>query len=79
MHNLQRQFASVLRRHRLELGVSQESLSESAGLHPTYVGMLERAMNMPSILTAQKIAAALGITTAELIAEVEREQVKSKK
>jgi transcriptional regulator with XRE-family HTH domain len=79
MHKLQRQFAAVLRRRRLEVELSQEALSEEAGLHRTYVGMLENAKNMPSILVAQKIARALGLTTGELLDEVEREPVRAKK
>lgn len=79
MHKLQRQFAAVLRRLRLQADLSQEALSVAAGLHRTYVGMLERGLNMPSILVAQQIAAALDITTPELIELVEREPLKPKK
>jgi transcriptional regulator with XRE-family HTH domain len=69
----------VVRRKRLAAGLSQEALSGQAGLHRTYVGLLERGLRMPSILVAQKIAEALGITTAELLGEVEREPVKGKR
>jgi transcriptional regulator with XRE-family HTH domain len=54
-------------------GLDEKALSEQAGLHRTYVGLLERGLRMPSILVAKKVAGALGITTAELIAEVEGE------
>ena len=32
-----------VRQRRLELGLSQEGLSEKVGLHRTYIGMIERA------------------------------------
>ena len=69
----QKQFGAVVRRKRLAAALSQEALSEQAGLHRTYVGLLERGLWTPSILVAKKVAAALGMTTAELIAEVEGE------
>jgi transcriptional regulator with XRE-family HTH domain len=72
---LQQQFGSVVRRKRLAAGHSQEALSELAGLHRTYVGLLERGRRMPSILVAKKIAEALGTTKADLLTEVEQEPV----
>lgn len=75
MNELQRQFAAVIRRHRLAAGLSQEALSQRAGLHRTYVGLLERAMRMPSIYVARQIALALGTTMSALLGEVEQELV----
>lgn len=72
---LQQQFGRVVRRRRLAADLSQESLSATAGLHRTYVGLLERGLRMPSILVAKKVAEALGTTMAELLAEVDREPV----
>lgn len=79
VNKLQRQFGAVVRRKRLALGLSQEALSEKAGLHRTYVGLLERGLRMPSILVAQKVAEALGTTTGSLLAEVEQEPLGSSK
>ncbi|OWK35281.1 helix-turn-helix domain-containing protein [Fimbriiglobus ruber] len=67
------QFAQIVRRRRAAAGLSQEALAAAAGLHRTYVGLLERGLRMPSILVAQKVARALGMTTGELLSEVERE------
>jgi transcriptional regulator with XRE-family HTH domain len=63
----------VVRRKRLAADLSQEALSETAGLHRTYVGLLERGLRMPSILVAKKLAEALGTTMGELLAEVDAE------
>jgi transcriptional regulator with XRE-family HTH domain len=35
-------FARVVRNHRVLQGLSQEALAEAAGIHHTYVGLLER-------------------------------------
>lgn len=73
VNELQRQFGAVVRRRRLAAGLSQEALSELAGLHRTYVGLLERGLRMPSIYVARQIATALGTTMAGLLGEVEKE------
>ena len=73
MHPLQQQFGFVLRRRREAAGLSQEALAAEANLHRNYVGLLERGQRMPSILVVQQLAAALGMTMAELLAEVEQE------
>jgi transcriptional regulator with XRE-family HTH domain len=74
VHPLQRQFGKVLRRRREAAGLSQEALAASAQLHRNYVGLLERGQRMPSILVAQQLAGALGLTLSRLLAEVEREE-----
>jgi len=43
----------------------------AAGLHRNYVDLLERGRRAPTIVVAQKIAAALDTTLADLLGEVE--------
>jgi transcriptional regulator with XRE-family HTH domain len=74
VYPLQQQFGMVLRRRREAAGLSQEALAAEANLHRNYIGLLERGQRMPSILVVQQVAAALGTTMAELLAEVEQEQ-----
>jgi transcriptional regulator with XRE-family HTH domain len=76
---LQTQFGQVVRRRRSAARLSQEGLSEAAGLHRTYVGLLERGLRMPSILVAKRVAEALGTTMAELLAEVDAEPTEERK
>jgi len=66
-------FAKVLRRLRIQCGLSQEELGAEAGLHRTYVSQLERGLKSPSLRTVQRIAEALDISVSELMSLVEQE------
>ena len=54
-------FASNVRRLRTERGMSQEQLAEAAGVHRTYVGMLERGEKNVTIYNIERIASALAV------------------
>lgn len=69
---LARRFGVLVRRLRTEEGLSQERLAELCGLHRNYIGAIERAERTPSIVTADKLARALGTTLADLFAELEK-------
>lgn len=60
-------------RRRLEAGLGQERLADSAGMHRTHVGLLERGKLMPSLAVVHKLATALKVSMAALLAEVETE------
>jgi DNA-binding XRE family transcriptional regulator len=66
-------FAMVIRRNRLARGLSQEALAEAAGIHHTYVGLLERGKRNATIEIAARLARALGKRLSILIEESERE------
>ena len=51
--------------------LTQEKLTEFAGLDPTYISGIERGLRNPGIKNVAKIAKALGITTSELCEGVE--------
>lgn len=70
---LVRGFGALVKRLRLEAGLSQERLGELSGLHRNYVGAIERAERTPSIVTADRLARALGTTLATVFAELERQ------
>lgn len=63
---LDRTFGPNLRRCREAAGLTQEELSFRAGLHPGYVGLLERAERNPSYEITMKLIGALGIEPDEL-------------
>lgn len=59
-------FGERVREERLKQGLSQESLAEKAGVHRTYIGMIERAEKNITLTNIAKIAAALEISIGEL-------------
>ena len=69
---LQQRFGRVVRRRREAAGLSQEALADEAGLHRTYISLLERGLRMPSIEVVRKLAVALSTSMASLIGELER-------
>lgn len=50
--------------------LSQEKLAELSGLHPTYIGQVERGEKNCTLETAEKIALGLGIQLSELLTEL---------
>ena len=71
MKTIQQRFGEVLRRRREATGLSQETLAAMAELHRNYIGLLERGQMVPSLLVVEKIAAALRVSMAKFVAEVE--------
>lgn len=59
-------FAERVRFLREEQNISQEKLAERAGLHRTYIGMVERLERNPSLICIHKIANGLGVDVKEL-------------
>lgn len=51
--------------------MSQEALAEKAGLHRTYIGMIERAERNITVLGLAQIAEALGVRASVLLAKAE--------
>lgn len=60
-------FAENVRRHRLALGLSQEALAELAGVHRTFVGMVERREKTATLYTVERIAKALKVEPGALL------------
>jgi len=65
-------FSRVVKRHREENGLSRAALAQMAGLHQTYIGLLEREERSPNLDTAKAIADALGLPLAQMITEAEQ-------
>lgn len=60
-------FGEKLKRVRLSRGFSQEELAAVAGVHRTYIGMIERGEKNATLITIVRFARALGVTVSELL------------
>jgi transcriptional regulator with XRE-family HTH domain len=69
--NLQRQFGKLIKRRREAAGLTQEVLADAAGVHRTYISLLERGMRAPTIEVVRLLAKALKTTMTSIIAELE--------
>jgi transcriptional regulator with XRE-family HTH domain len=69
--NLAHAFGTVLKRHRKKAGLSQEELAHRASMHSTAISLYERGLRQPNLHTVFVIADKLGISSAELVKEVE--------
>lgn len=63
-------FGEKVRQERLRLGLSQEALAAKAGVHRTYIGMIERAEKNITLENISKVAKALGLSISELTKEL---------
>lgn len=60
----------AIREHRVRAGLSQEKLAEKAGLHPVYVGKVERGEQWISLHALLRVSAALNIPIRDLVADL---------
>lgn len=56
-----------VRRHREQLGWSQEELAERSGLHRTYVSGVERGVRNPTLTVLLSLAGALSLELEALL------------
>ena len=66
-------FGKVMRKLRINAGLTQEQLGFEADLRRTYVSILELGQQQPSLTTIIKIANALNFPAGKLIELVEHE------
>ena len=60
-----------IRNYRLQKKLSQEELAELCGLHPTYIGQVERGEKNATIESINKISAGLEISLNTLFENIE--------
>lgn len=65
--NILKQFGDKVREERLKRNLSQEALAERAGVHRTYIGMIERAEKNITLTNIEKIANALDLEIWNLL------------
>lgn len=62
---------AAVRELREERGLSQEALGHAAGVHRNWIGGIERGERNPTFTSIIKVAAALHVSAAELVAAAE--------
>lgn len=62
-----KKFGNRVRDLRKQRNLSQEDLAEKAGLHRTYIGMIERGEKNITLINIEKIANALEVSIKELL------------
>lgn len=65
-------FGAAVREARLQVGIAQEELAHQASIERSHMGKIERGEHMPTLSLALKIARALGISAATLVARTEQ-------
>lgn len=69
--SISKNFGALVRDRRIAAGLSQETLAEAAGLHPTYISMVERGVRNPTLDVAARIAKALQISLPRLVEQAQ--------
>lgn len=68
-----------IRNYRLQKKLSQEELAERCGLHPTYIGQVERGEKNATIESINKIMVGLGVSLSTLFENIETDSKSEKK
>jgi len=58
---------------RRQEGMSMDELADRAGVHRTYIGLLERRSRQPTLAAAANLAEALGLSLSELVEKAEQD------
>ncbi|MHA4868474.1 helix-turn-helix domain-containing protein [Duganella sp. PWIR1] len=74
MSPLVQNFGLGVRQLREAQGWSQERLAEHSNLNRSYVGEIERGVVIASLVTVEKLAAALQLTPSELLTHGEAQR-----
>jgi transcriptional regulator with XRE-family HTH domain len=68
---LEQGFGEVLRQLRRERKFTQDELAEASGCHRAHVSFLERGLKSPTLNMLFQLAAALEVSPAEMVRQVE--------
>jgi len=72
--DLAKMIGANIRKYRLLKSLSQENIALDAGMHPAYLGQLERGEKCPNIDTLLKISDALNTPICDIL-DFERKEV----
>ena len=71
MSRLSVEIGQRLRNYRINQKMSQETLADKCGLHPTYIGQLERGEKNATIESIVKISSALSVPLSTLFENID--------
>jgi transcriptional regulator with XRE-family HTH domain len=69
--------AKTLKEHRVSVGLTQADLAEKARIHPVTLSKYETGRKKPGYANLHRIAAALGVSAADVIFEAPGESAGS--
>jgi transcriptional regulator with XRE-family HTH domain len=67
-------FGAIVRRLRVERGWTLAELSYRSRMNATYLGVMERGGNMPSLATLFQLSEVFGVEASEMVREVEQQR-----
>lgn len=70
-NEVKRTFGFILREARAEAGLTQEELADRAGIHNTYVSLLERGRKAPTLVVLLGLSEALDARASRLVSLLE--------
>ncbi len=65
------EFGKIIRKLRIEAGLTQEELGFEADLRRTFISTIELGQQQPTLVTIFKLSRALNVPASEMIAMVE--------
>jgi transcriptional regulator with XRE-family HTH domain len=71
MSNIAKSIGQRIRNYRTQAGFTQEKLAELSGLHPTYIGQVERGEKNTTLESIQKISVALQIPLSQIFEKLD--------
>lgn len=69
---IKKAFGNAIRELRLEKNISQEELAAISGIDRSYVSLIERGINSPSLVMIFNISRALDVVPSEILIKVEQ-------
>jgi transcriptional regulator with XRE-family HTH domain len=67
-------FGAIIQRLRTERGWTLVRFAQRSGMNATYLSILERGGNMPTLATLFELADVFGLEAADIVREVEQER-----
>lgn len=73
-------FGLILKRHRMQRGWTLQHLGRASGITATYLGVMERGGNSPSLQSLLRLAEVFGVDPADFVREIvqNREQFRKR-